>query len=222
MAVVPVPDPAATRKRLLDAAWRVLTRHGDQPLSLDAVAREAAVSKGGLLHHFPTRAALIDALYERWNDDFNAAATGRALADSRPGRWARAYLDVGSERAGPPAETTAELGFLAAVIADPERLRRLRERYETWQDRIVQDHLDPVAATLVRVAADGLWLADLLGLAPPVGELRGQLLAMLRDLATPGGSGTDPAAPGGIGTSPSQPSEPPAHRAPAPSPAAPA
>jgi hypothetical protein len=40
-----------------------------------------------------------------------------------------------------------------------------------------------VQATVARLAADGLWLADLLGLAPPEGELRSAVLARLIELA---------------------------------------
>jgi hypothetical protein len=36
-----------------------------------------------------------------------------------------------------------------------------------------------VAATVARLAADGLWLADLLGFAPPDGALRDAVLARL-------------------------------------------
>ncbi|MEX5634466.1 TetR/AcrR family transcriptional regulator [Parafrankia sp. FMc2] len=210
MAVVPASDPAATRQRLLDAAWRVLARHGDQPLSLDAVAREATVSKGGLLHHFPTRAALIDALHDRWNDGFDTAVTGRATADGRPGSRARAYLEVGAEGTTAPGEVTAEVGFLAALIAEPGQLQRLRERYETWQERLVQDRVDPVAASVVRMAADGIWLADLLGLAPPADDLRRRMLDMLRALVTPPGSTATAADP----TTPAPPTAPAAPTAP--------
>lgn len=195
MALVPASDPAATRQRLLDAAWRVLTRHGSQALSLDAVAREAAVSKGGLLHHFPTRASLIDALYDRWNDEFESEVTARAVLDDRPGGWARAYLDATTAAGVQPRDSTAEVGFLAALIADPERLQRFRQRYEHWQNRLVQDRIDPAAATLIRMAADGMWLAELLGLAPPTGELRRQMLEALRAMATPGGPPPAPGAP---------------------------
>jgi hypothetical protein len=40
-----------------------------------------------------------------------------------------------------------------------------------------------VDATVVRLAADGLWLADLLGLAPPKGRLRRDVLARLAELS---------------------------------------
>jgi hypothetical protein len=35
----------------------------------------------------------------------------------------------------------------------------------------------------LRLAADGLWFADLFGLAPPAGELRGQVLREINALA---------------------------------------
>jgi len=50
-----------TRREVLDAAARALVAHGPS-VSLDAVAKEAGVSKGGLLHHFRTKQALLAGL----------------------------------------------------------------------------------------------------------------------------------------------------------------
>ena len=61
-------------------------------------------------------------------------------------------------------------------------LAKVRERYATWQDRVATEGGDPVEATVARLAADGLWLADLLGMAPPEGELRERVLARLLEL----------------------------------------
>ena len=61
-------------------------------------------------------------------------------------------------------------------------LAAVRDRYATWQDRVVTDGGDPVEATVARLAADGLWLADLLGLAPPEDHLRERVLARLLDM----------------------------------------
>jgi len=52
-------------ERILTAAENVVTRDGVANLSLDAVAREAGVSKGGLLYHFPNKSALVTAIVER-------------------------------------------------------------------------------------------------------------------------------------------------------------
>src|SRR5215212_6419318 len=49
--------------------------------------------------------------------------------------------------------------------------------------RAYDDGLDLALVTLLRLAADGLWFADLFGLAPPAGELRGQVLREINALA---------------------------------------
>jgi len=61
-----------------------------------------------------------------------------------------------------------------------------RERYAIWQDRVEREGSDPVDATVARLAADGLWLAELLGMAPPRGRLREQVLSRLLELAGEG------------------------------------
>ena len=165
--------PARTKDRLLDAAGAVVQRDGAQALTLDAVAAEAEVSKGGLLYHFKSKRDLSRAMVERWLAEFQReidAADPALRARLREGRRAR------GQRAGD------------ARGAD-RRPRRccvaVREQYGIWQDRVEREGRDPVDATVARLAADGLWLAELLGMGPPTGELREQVLQRLLDLAEP-------------------------------------
>jgi len=159
-----VPRPSA-RAKLLDAASAVIRRDGAQPLTLDAVAAEAGVSKGGLLYHFASKRELLDALVDRWLDEFQR--------DIDAGEdFMRGYVRASGVMVD-------DFGLLAALVADPQTLAAVRDRYAAWQDRVVTEGGDPVEATIARLAADGLWLADLLGLAPPRGELREQVLARL-------------------------------------------
>jgi AcrR family transcriptional regulator len=159
-----------TRAKLLDAASTVIRRDGAQALTLDAVAAAAGVSKGGLLYHFRSKRELLDGLVARWLDEFQADI------DAAPGNFVAGYVRASD---GAAAE---EAGLLAALVADPQVLAVVRERYAKWQDLIAAWGGDPVAATIARLAADGLWLADLLGMAPPQGELREQVLARLLEL----------------------------------------
>ncbi len=53
-----VRSPDATRGKLLAAAFQEIYRQGFQAASLDAILREAGVTKGALYHHFPDKAAL--------------------------------------------------------------------------------------------------------------------------------------------------------------------
>src|ERR1044072_4655192 len=163
---------ARTRDRLLDAAGAVVMREGAQALTLDAVAEEAEVSKGGLLYHFKSNRDLVEGMVERW-----LAELGREMADE-DAAFVRVYI-----KASAPAGN--ELVMLAALVADPSLLVAVRKQYGIWQDRVEREGRDPVDATVARLAADGLWLAELLGMGPPTGELREQVLQRLLDLAEP-------------------------------------
>jgi AcrR family transcriptional regulator len=163
---------ARTRDRLLDAAGAVVMRDGAQALTLDAVAEEAEVSKGGLLYHFKSKRDLVEGMVERWLEEF-----GREMSEADPD-FVRGYI-----RSSAPAGN--ELGMLAALVADPSLLVAVRKQYGIWQDRVEREGRDPVDATVARLAADGLWLAELLGMGPPTGELRERVLQRLLDLAEP-------------------------------------
>jgi AcrR family transcriptional regulator len=163
---------ASTRSRLLDAAATVVRRDGAQALTLDAVAREAGVSKGGLLYHFKSKHDLVAAMVDRWLADF-----GREM-EAADDVFVRGYI-----KANTPDEH--ELGMLAALVADPDLLVAVRHQYGIWQDRVERESRDPVDATVARLAADGLWLAELLGMGPPTGELRKRVVQRLSDLTEP-------------------------------------
>ena len=77
------------------------------------------------------------------------------------------------------------LAPVALGDADPSLLVAVRRQYGIWQDRVERESRDPVDATVARLAADGLWLAELLGMGPPTGELREQVLGRLSALAEP-------------------------------------
>ncbi len=170
---------ADTRERLLDAAAAVVRRDGPQALTLDAVAAEAGVSKGGLLYHFRSKRELLDAMLMGFLEEFDREIAEASEGDTFAHGWVRA-----SDMSGWAASQRAtEFAFLAALVSEPSAMGEVRGRYDAWQGRLIEEADDPVKATVARLAADGLWLADLLGLAPPAGELREQVLARLLELA---------------------------------------
>ncbi|WP_378942441.1 TetR/AcrR family transcriptional regulator [Mesorhizobium sp. ANAO-SY3R2] len=63
------------KERLFDAAICVALENGFGKVTLDAVARQAGISKGGLLHHFATKKHLIRAMLVHYAD----AASDRHL-----------------------------------------------------------------------------------------------------------------------------------------------
>src|SRR5690606_13654259 len=57
--------PPLTRERVLDAFESILISDGERTATLDATAKQAEVSKGGLLYHFASKDELAEGLLER-------------------------------------------------------------------------------------------------------------------------------------------------------------
>lgn len=154
------------RGRILDAAEARLLREGPNGLVLDAIAGDAGVSKGGLLYHFPSKEALVAGLCERMLDGFEQTLASLSESDQGSGAWTRAYLGSTVTDNGRPADESAKLmaGVLATLGRDSAHLETVREHFARWHRRLESDGIDPCAATIVRLAADGLWLSSLLGL----------------------------------------------------------
>jgi AcrR family transcriptional regulator len=163
------------RAELLDAAIEVIRRDGAQALTLDAVAARSGTSKGGVLYHFASKRALVDGLIARWLDEFDAKLDGESFA--------AAYVRACDLKRAGPGVTASEFGVLAALIEEPRALEAVRERHGDWMARMLAGGLSRDDAWLVRLAADGLWYADLLGIAAPEGEDRRGLMERLLALA---------------------------------------
>ena len=67
-----------SREHILDTYVNLLIHTGERAATLDAVATAAKVSKGGLLYHFSSKKALLEALAERTitlaEEDFDTMA----------------------------------------------------------------------------------------------------------------------------------------------------
>jgi AcrR family transcriptional regulator len=86
----PRMDALRNRERILEVAKGAFTRHGADA-SLDDIAKQADVGAGTLYRHFPTRDALIEAVYRSEVEKLAAAAHGFAAAMS-PVEALRAWL----------------------------------------------------------------------------------------------------------------------------------
>lgn len=96
-----------TRDLLLSAALGILME-GETVLTLDAVSKRSGVSKGGLIHHFPTKEALIEGVVEELIRQFasNASQT-HGVAEGGALEHVRAYVDGSLEPA--MREATADM-----------------------------------------------------------------------------------------------------------------
>jgi AcrR family transcriptional regulator len=177
----PIPVRSA-RQRLLDAAERVVVESGATHLTLDAVAKSAGVSKGGLLYHFPTKEALLEGMLARHFEDVDAEVTRRLAKRARKSSSAdelrervRVLLELHPER---PAVGAA---MVAASADSPEHMAPCRAQYRRLLNRFAKLPGGFERAALVMLAVQGLLLAELLHLSPYTAGERSRLVkALLR------------------------------------------
>lgn len=163
-----------TRATLLEGARRIAQRDGLSAVTLERVATEAKVSKGGLLYHFESKRALLRALLSESLATTDKQLTALTTGDE-PGAFARAYLEF--VRTGAHGAEGVATGIFASAALDDGELTPAQDQFSAWQDRLVSgDGIDPTLALLARVVGDGLWLIDLFGLAPPEPSQRNDLI----------------------------------------------
>jgi AcrR family transcriptional regulator len=179
-----MPRPS-TRPQVLASTAALVLDQGAAELTLERAAANAGVSKGGLLYHFPTKAALVEALIVDVLDDFEAAVEARASRDGRAASWAHAYVDATFDVEVSRPELAAEL--LRGADAGADLLERCAQRMADWHRRLEADGLDPATAAVVRYACDGWWALGSLGPATSPDEverLRARLHAMVDGVVT--------------------------------------
>lgn len=155
-----------TIEAILQAAERLIAEKGVYLLTLDEVAARAGISKGGLLHHFASKQALILGLTERMLTlSEREIETHRARDPEPPGAFTRAFLRANLECADQCTQVCAALTAESRNV--PGQRELFRKHSEDCQAKLESDGLDPVTATIVRYAAEGLMSASMWGMPHP-------------------------------------------------------
>ena len=152
--------PPLAREAVLDAFTRILVDDGERAATMDATARAAGVSKGGLLYHFNSKSALEEALVQRLEtlaqqdvDEIENSPEGVVAAHLRSSQNTGSPLDV----------TILAVSRLAQNGSDAASasLRRVRE---LWEDSLRAHTRDETALQMVLLVSDGLYFNDVLDL----------------------------------------------------------
>jgi AcrR family transcriptional regulator len=123
----------ATRRRIAEVAAAVLVEGGTAPTTL-AVQRAAGISRGALLHHFPTREQLLTAAVATLRAG-NAASVQHALETATGADpIERAVRALAASALRP--EMSAEYGLWAAARSDPDLRAALRVEEREARDAL--------------------------------------------------------------------------------------
>lgn len=158
-------QPELVRRALLDQAARITLEQGLSKVTFQAVADAVGVTKGGVMHHFATKDALILEVFYDAMAKFEAEVNAAMAKDPVSyGSFTRAYIDatISLGEKG-QAEFNSQATLYVLMLGD----RMLRERWAEWSN----EQLKKYAATdnsetlcMVRLVADGIWLSDFSGI----------------------------------------------------------
>lgn len=122
--------PTISRGTILDAAERVVAAKGGANFTIEAVAAEAGVSKGGVLYAYPTKDALIDAMFKRVFAAFDDVANTviAELGDTPEGRT-RGHVE--SSRLAIEKMTERSAALLVNYMRSPHYRTEASDYYRT-------------------------------------------------------------------------------------------
>ncbi|MFI9549979.1 TetR family transcriptional regulator [Nonomuraea endophytica] len=148
-------DGVLTPEQILGAAEDVLRRYGPAKATVVDVARALGVSHGSVYRHFPSKAALREAVTERWLDQ------------------AHASLVAAVEAEGP---AVPRLGTWFAVLFAAKRAKALKdpELFATYMvlvhesSGVIERHIQGLVGQIERILRDGIARGEVSVEDPPV------------------------------------------------------
>jgi AcrR family transcriptional regulator len=184
------PQPGATHlDQILDAAEAVVLRDGMGRLTLDAAARQAGLSKAGLLHHVPSKDALIGAMVRRhveaWHASFLESYRGlRGSGHPSPAVGAMLATCLAGPECWNDAERARSRVMVAALVHDERQVEPLRRVHREVSALVRQDELPRGVGDVIHLAVHGLWFQWIFGMGeistPRLRDVRSSLEALGR------------------------------------------
>jgi AcrR family transcriptional regulator len=178
--------------QILNAAEAVVVRDGAGSLTLDAVAREAGISKASVIYDYGSKQALIKAVIERRAQDERHRLQS-AVRDMGSCKDALVLGHIAlAESAMPDEMQAAGVSLCAALSQDAESRAVMQELVGQDIAAIRATSGQPRTAMLAYLAVEGLRLLEFLGLHSWEEAERQEILADIRMLVTPCAPATAP------------------------------
>lgn len=180
-----------TREKICEAAIRTVSRDGLLAMTLDNVAKEAGVSKGGVMYHFPSKDELVRGMLEFFGAQLEQMVLQKVADDPDPKfRWARSMLTclfpdspsapANEQSFSPEVMDRFMLATIAAAVNSPGLIEPLRQVGLRLRQRLLSDPEDGLEQLLVWLAVDGLFLWQFVGLIRRDDPLYAEIGAALR------------------------------------------
>ena len=174
-----------SKDKMLDAAEAVVIDLGVNGMTLEAVASRAGVSKGGLLYHFSSKEALVQAMVSRIASmvEYGFAAE---LVNEPPGRGCHAHTLMRIMMDGKghlfPRLKQVAAPLLAAMASDPKLLDPMRQFLNKVRQGMRDDGLSAERTWLILAALDGIKFWRIFQLFEPSGSDLAKVRCLLEQI----------------------------------------
>ena len=186
-----------TKDKICEAAMQLAIRDGLLAMTLENVAKQAGISKGGVMYHFPSKDELVRGVLDYFSEQCETMLMRRVIDDPEPRlRWARCMLDclfpesAASDRRTDVEEISSDvlsrffMAMLAGAVTSPAAMLPLRELATRMRKRFMSDPNEGMEQILVWLAIDGLFLWQFMGLIdsndPMIAQVGETLRARIR------------------------------------------
>lgn len=150
--------PTISPERLLTLAEDIVNADGPQALTIDALARAAGISKGGVQYSFASKDALIKGLVDRWTAQFDRLVDDIAIVG--PTGFVRSY--IAAMRTSHAAINAKMAGLMIAYMQNPLHRRDTAQWYRAILERMDETPECRVARTAF-LAVEGLMMLRIWG-----------------------------------------------------------
>ncbi|MFC8797838.1 TetR/AcrR family transcriptional regulator [Promicromonospora sp. NPDC057138] len=169
----------SSRTDILDAALRVVDAVGGADITYESVAREAGLTKAGLMYHFPSKDALmigvIEHVIDRWQAEL-CEVLAVPFEESTLAQRVQAFVSF----AGQGGVTQGEFVVFTEAVRRPQLSAPWLAYLRDWFG--FGEGTDTTPLLLAWLAANGLWIAEATSILTVTPAQRAAVLGTLTGL----------------------------------------
>ncbi|MCY8522905.1 TetR/AcrR family transcriptional regulator [Bacillus atrophaeus] len=171
------------KEEIFEAAAKTITEKGLKHLTLSRVAKEANMTKAGLLYHFSSKEELINEMNEYAISNFqNLLDHHQENLQSDKAVFVKSFVLATLDDL--ELQNTVQLctSMLATMSFNEELLKPWRTFYTEFKKKADEEISDPATSHLIRLVCDGIWFSEMFQLEPLQQKEKALLLKRLMNV----------------------------------------
>ncbi len=177
-------DKVSSRQKIIESAIDIAINQGPRTLTLDNVAENCGMSKGGVMHHFKNKEALLEALMDNLME--TAKGYENSVCEEHQNVLPINRMLRTRERVHEQVDLDYARILLVAANENPALLTIFKNHLSEFVEELKQDPGRYFDSVVLWLAIDGLSFQELLGVSPfsenERQTIRNKLLSMAESL----------------------------------------